>query len=393
MATDMETTVEPTGSENGLLNFNWDDSGDDSFFNLNSAGEEPVKQEEPTQVIKTVGESEEKPKEVKPPKEVKTVEPVIEDEFFDLVDDGDPDMGDEGKEGEKDPTQGSVYEDVYKDLKEAGIFKHVELEEGEELTVDRFYEIQQEEIEAEVADQLKTWASKDLDEDAQAFIKFKIAGGDTKEFFSTYGKNSKIGSGDITDEGYQDKLIRTQLESEGWDRDEIEDRIEYLTENGKKEKFAERYHAKIQKQEEADRILLEEQNQSRQAAARQQEQQFKTSISETLNAMDDYNGLKFTEEDKTSLVSYLTKKSHKIDDNRSVTEFQAKLQEAFNEPKKVVLLAKLLKSDFDFSTVAKTAVTKKTKEIKRNIEQRQNTRPNGSGSSIGGKDLASLFDK
>ena len=109
--------------------------------------------------------------------------------------------------------------------------------------------------------------------------------------------------------------------------------------------------------------------------------------------MDDYNGLKFTAEDKTSLVSYLTKKSHKIDDNRSVTEFQAKLQEAFNEPKKVALLAKLLKSDFDFSTVAKTAVTKKTKEIKRNIEQRQNTRPNGSGSTIGGKDLASLFDK
>ena len=393
MATDMETTVEPTGSENGLLNFNWDDSGDDSFFNLNSAGEEPVKQEEPTQVIKTVGESEEKPKEVKTSKEVKTVEPVIEDEFFDLVDDGDPDMGDEGKEGEKDPAQGSVYEDVYKDLREAGIFKHVELEEGEELTVDRFYEIQQEEIEAEVADQLKTWASKDLDEDAQAFIKFKIAGGDTKEFFTTYGKNSKVGSGDITDENYQDKLIRTQLESEGWDRDEIEDRIEYLTDNGKKEKFAEKYHAKIQKQEEADKILLEEQNQSRQAAAREQEQQFKTSISETLNAMDDYNGLKFTAEDKTSLVSYLTKKSHKIDDNRSVTEFQAKLQEAFNEPKKVALLAKLLKSDFDFSTVAKTAVTKKTKEIKRNIEQRQNTRPNGSGSSIGGKDLASLFDK
>lgn len=393
MATEFETTIESTDSGNDLLNFNWDESGSETFFNLNDAGEAPVKTEEPKQVIKTVGEDEEKPKEVKAPKETKTVEPVVEDEFFDLVEDGDSGMGDEGDEDPKASAQGSVYEDVYKDLREAGIFKHVELEEGEELTVDRFYEIQQEEIEAEVADQLKTWASKDLDEDAQAFIKFKIAGGDTKEFFTTYGKNSKVGSGDITDENYQDKLIRTQLESEGWDRDEIEDRIEYLTDNGKKEKFAEKYHAKIQKQEEADKILLEEQNQSRQAAAREQEQQFKTSISETLNAMDDYNGLKFTAEDKTSLVSYLTKKSHKIDDNRSVTEFQAKLQEAFNEPKKVALLAKLLKSDFDFSTVAKTAVTKKTKEIKRNIEQRQNTRPNGSGSSIGGKDLASLFDK
>jgi len=146
-------------------------------------------------------------------------------------------------------------------------------------------------------------------------------------------------------------------------------------------------------QEEADKILLEEQNQARLQSARQQEQEFKTSIQETLSEMDDYNGLKFTAEDKTSLVNYLTKKNHKIDDTRSVTEFQVKLQEAFKEPKKVALLAKLLRSDFDFSTIAKTAVTKKTKEIKRNIEQRQNTRPNGSGSSIGGKDLASLFDK
>lgn len=391
MATELEgTTVEPIGSGD-LLNFNWDDSGDESFFNLNSVGEVPVKSEEPVQVIKTEGNEVETTKEVKEPKKAKPVEEV-EDEFFDLLDDGDPSIGDE-PEDKGDAPQGSVYEGMYKDLKESGIFKHTELEEGEELTADRFYEIHQEEVEAEVAEKLQTWAKNDLDEDAQAFIKFKIAGGDTKDFFSTYGKTSKIGTGDISDEKYQDSLIRHQLETEGWDRDEIEDRLEYLTDNGKKEKFAEKYHAKIQRQEEADKILLEEQNQARLQSARQQEQEFKTSIQETLSEMDDYNGLKFTAEDKTSLVNYLTKKNHKIDDTRSVTEFQVKLQEAFKEPKKVALLAKLLRSDFDFSTIAKTAVTKKTKEIKRNIEQRQNTRPNGSGSSIGGKDLASLFDK
>ena len=363
MATELEgTTVEPIGSGD-LLNFNWDDSGDESFFDLNSAGEVPVKSEEPVQVIKTEGNEVETTKEVKEPKKAKPVEEV-EDEFFDLLDDGDPSIGDE-PEDKGDAPQGSVYEGMYKDLKESGIFKHTELEEGEELTADRFYEIHQEEVEAEVAEKLQTWAKNDLDEDAQAFIKFKIAGGDTKDFFSTYGKTSKIGTGDISDEKYQDSLIRHQLETEGWDRDEIEDRLEYLTDNGKKEKFAEKYHAKIQRQEEADKILLEEQNQARLQSARQQEQEFKTSIQETLSEMDDYNGLKFTAEDKTSLVNYLTKKNHKIDDTRSVTEFQVKLQEAFKEPKKVALLAKLLRSDFDFSTIAKTAVTKKTKEIKR----------------------------
>ena len=47
----------------------------------------------------------------------------------------------------------------------------------------------------------------------------------------------------------------------------------------------------------------------------------------------------------------------------------------------------------DFSSFEKSAITKKTKEIKRNIEQRQSMRPTGSGSSSGANSLASLFDK
>ena len=122
MATELEgTTVEPIGSGD-LLNFNWDDSGDESFFDLNSVGEVPVKSEEPVQVIKTEGNEVETTKEVKEPKKAKPVEEV-EDEFFDLLDDGDPSIGDE-PEDRGDAPQGSVYEGMYKDLKESGIFKH-----------------------------------------------------------------------------------------------------------------------------------------------------------------------------------------------------------------------------------------------------------------------------
>ena len=224
MADTTEQTVET--SQNGLMDFNWDEGGADSFFGLNEFGDEnktPAQQATPAQA----DELEETEDTDKPKSEDKTKSKKKDEEekvsFFE-------EEADEDKSKEKTSTaDGSIYEDVYKDLKEAGIFKHVELEDGEELDADRLYELQQEEIEAEVTSRLDAWASQELDEDAKAFIKFKIQGGDTSEFFKTYQSTSEITLGDIEDEDYQDSLIRYQLQKEGWDRDEIEDRLEFLT--------------------------------------------------------------------------------------------------------------------------------------------------------------------
>ena len=376
-----EQTIETP--QDNLLNFNWDESGADSFFGLNEFGEEPkVEKEKVAQATPVTTEDTDKVEKV----EVKgAVEPKEEEaSFFDE------------EEGEsktpKDPTSASFYDDVYKDLKEAGIFKHAELEDGEELDADRLYELQQEEIEAEVTSRLDAWASQELDEDAKAFIKFKIQGGDTSEFFKTYQSTSEITLGDIEDEDYQDNLIRYQLQKEGWDKDEIEDRLEFLTESNKKSKFAERYHDRLIKEQEKEKQALVKQTEEQKIRAKQQEEQFRSSIKDTLDANKEINGIKFTDKDKGNLINFLTKRE-KLEDGRVITGFQRKLSESFNDPKKIALLAKILNDDFDFSSFEKSAITKKTKEIKRNIEQRQSMRPTGSGSSSGANSLASLFDK
>ena len=387
MADTTEQTVDT--SQNDLLNFNWDEGGADSFFGLNEFGDEnktPAQQATPAQA----DELEETEDTDKPESEDKTKSKKKDEEekvsFFE-------EEADEDKSKEKTSTaDGSIYEDVYKDLKEAGIFKHVELEEGEELDADRFYELQQEEYDKEVEERLSTWATKDLDEDAQAFIKFKLQGGNTSEFFKTYQNTSEITLGDIEDEDYQDSLIRYQLQKEGWDRDEIEDRLEFLTESNKKPKFAEKYHNRLVQEQEKEKQALVKQAEEQKARARQQEEQFRTSIKETLDTNKDINGIKFSDKDKNGLINFLTKKE-KLEDGRVVTGFQRKLSESFSDPKKIALLAKILNDDFDFSSFEKSAITKKTKEIKRNIEQRQSMRPSGSGSSSGANSLASLFDK
>ena len=378
MADTTEQTVET--SQNSLMDFNWDESGADSFFGLNEFGEEPkpIEEKTPKSVVQTT-----------PPTTTETIESDKEEvekqeesSFFE----------EEDETKKESTTDNAFYEDVYKDLKEAGIFKHVELEDGEELDADRLYELQQEEIEAEVTSRLDAWASQELDEDAKAFIKFKIQGGDTSEFFKTYQSTSEITLGDIEDEDYQDNLIRYQLQKEGWDKDEIEDRLEFLTESNKKSKFAERYHDRLIKEQEKEKQALVKQAEEQKIRAKQQEEQFRSSIKDTLDANKEINGIKFTDKDKNNLINFLTKKE-KLEDGRVITGFQRKLSESFNDPKKIALLAKILNDDFDFSSFEKSAITKKTKEIKRNIEQRQSMRPTGSGSSSGANSLASLFDK
>ncbi len=378
MADTTEQTVET--SQNGLMDFNWDESGADSFFGLNEFGEEPkpIEEKTPKSVVQTT-----------PPTTTETIEPSKEE----VEKQEESSFFEEEDETEKESTtDNAFYEDVYKDLKEAGIFKHVELEDGEELDADRLYELQQEEIEAEVTSRLDAWASQELDEDAKAFIKFKIQGGDTSEFFKTYQNTSEITLGDIEDEDYQDNLIRYQLQKEGWDRDEIEDRLEFLTESNKKSKFAERYHDRLIKEQEKEKQALVKQAEEQKIRVKQQEEQFRTSIKDTLDSNKEINGIKFTDKDKGNLINFLTKRE-KLEDGRVITGFQKKLSESFTDPKKIALLAKILNDDFDFSSFEKSAITKKTKEIKRNIEQRQSMRPTGSGSSSGANSLASLFDK
>ena len=380
MADTTEQTVDT--SQNDLLNFNWDANGEESFFGLNEFGDETPSNEEKQKTPQATPVQSDNPDTDEPEKEKKSKEEDEKLSFFE----------EEDKTKKESTTDNTFYEDVYKDLKEAGIFKHVELEDGEELDADRLYELQQEEYETEVQKRLEAWATQELDDDARAFIKFKTQGGDTSEFFKTYQNTSEITLGDIEDEDYQDNLIRYQLQKEGWDKDEIEDRLEFLTESNKKSKFAERYHDRLIKEQEKEKQALVKQAEEQKIRAKQQEEQFRVSIKDTLDTNKEINGIKFTDKDKNNLINFLTKRE-KLEDGRVITGFQKKLSESFSDPKKIALLAKILNDDFDFSSFEKSAITKKTKEIKRNIEQRQSMRPSGSGSSSGANSLASLFDK
>lgn len=372
--------VEENNNEtNDLISFDWGNEGEDFFGSEKETGKETEAEKKKKEEAAAKAEEE----------RIKAKEAAVEEEFFEEGDDDDKES--KGSSKETSETGDEYWGDVYKEYKDAGLLKHVEIEEGEELTEDKLSELREEDYEIEMGERLKVWAQKDLDEDAQAFIKFKTTGGTTAEFFQAYSQGADIPEGDITEEAFQDRVIRYQLKTEGWDSDEVEDRLEYLTSSGRKEKIAKKYSVRIEKADAEQKASILEVAKTRKIAQEQQEATYRDSIQDALTSAKEVKGFKITPKDKTDLFTLLTKKDQKISDTKSITGFQKKLGEVFQDPEKMILLAKLVNSDFDMSGFKKAAITKQTTKVKKNLERRRGLRTGSSGGSHQGSSLAELF--
>lgn len=367
-------------TDENLANFNWEETGEDAFF-VDPAEKVKISEEKSTEETKETTEETEEEKIAK----AKLLEDEDSEDFFEETIEKKV-----GVEGTLEQSA-TIWSDTARDFVEAGIFKHVEIEEGLEIDEEKFLELQEQEYEAEVTERLSIWAKQELDEDAQAFIKFKKDGGKTADFFNSLRVESKIPTGDISTEEHQDAVIRFQLSEEGWDKEEIEDRLEYLTSSGKKEKTASKYDEKLKVRAEAEKAALILKANAAKETAKANELAYKKSIKDTLDATQEVGGFKITAKDKTDLYAFLTKKDFKVSDTKSITGFQKKLAEIFQEPTKMVLLAKLVNSDFDMSSFEKGALTKETKKVKNTIEQRRGLRSVNQSRISQSTTLADLF--
>lgn len=374
--------------EQSLVDFNWDD--DNQFFGVPATPTEDVIP--PTSNNEPEGDDDDDDEpagDIDPPKG-KDTDTDDDDVFFGTpsgnASDDTPPSGDDGElKGDK------FWNDVYSDFKEKGLFNHVELEEGEEIDSERLLELQQQEYQAEVQARLTNWAQNDLDEDAQAFIKFKTQGGSTQDFFKTYQSFYELPTGDIEDEDYQDRVIRYQLKKEGWDVDEVEERLEYLTTSKKKESVAKRYSKKLEASVEEEKQNLIKQVETQKQIQKQQEETFKSTLKDTLSKTQEVRGFKITTKDQANLYNLLTRKQYKTESGNQITGFQKKIGEAFQDPEKMILLAKLLDSDFDMTSFERKATTQTAKKIKSKLEQHRGTTTNSGSSLGGGGSLADFF--
>lgn len=374
-----------------LSNFNWEENPDQiDFFGIkNEAYQKEVsidKAREPKKI-----ENEETPKESEETEEKQPVfESFINTEETEKTTSEKVDSTKSKSPGRPAKTEPTNYVDQFNSFKAQGIVRHVDLEEDmEDLDEDSFKDLLEQDYEEEVGARIEQWATQELDDDAQAFIKFKKNGGRTSDFFKAYSNSVSTLKGNIEDESFQDKVIRKQLSDEGWDRDEIEDRLEYFSKTDKKQSIAEKYYSKMEEkaEKEASRLVKQQEESRRQQVEDRLE--YNNSVKDAINSLQEAKGLKITAKDKSSLFTFITKENQKVN-GRSLTGFQKAYIEAVQDPEKLLAIAKLLQSDFDMSDFEKKAKLQETRKIKENLESRKGLRPTAS-SGMEGKSLADLF--
>ena len=360
-----------TATTNPLDDFTWEEQ--DGFFGVGEVENPPA----PKKEEKEKTEDEEPAPKGKAPEEKgdapegKTGTSPDEEETEETEDNEDLDFfstGSEEEEEEEETEQNTVYKDILSSYTEQGLLGEDE-EIPEELDSEKFFEIQERVTENKADEIVKNFLTE-LDDDAASFLKYKRDGGDTAEFFKHLSNKHDRPTGDIDDESYQEKLVKFYSKKEGLQDEEIQDRVEWLKDKGRLEKYAIQYEEKLDKQEkEAEKALAEGQKeQVRQLA--ENKRNFVSTVKTNLDKVTEVNGITFSSKDKKELLNYITKEDVKIGGNRVMSKMQSDLQKTIRDPEKMLLLAKFLNSDFDIEDQVAKKVTNKTRKTRKSLSNK-----------------------
>jgi hypothetical protein len=236
-------------------------------------------------------------------------------------------------------------------------------EEAENLLEDSWEAALEKEVEETI---------KELPIEIKQLIKFASQGGDVRALLNKMAQQSTVGlskNSDIEKEEIQILAVTTDLQKQGYDQEYIDTQIEFLKEKQKLESVAKKAFDKIVEEQETE---AENEVQSQKqfiANKKKQAREYRSNITSHINNLEEVNGLPLSKQDKTILPSYISEPSVELQDGRLVSEMQADLFKVMADKDKIVLLAKLLKSDFDFSAIERKKQTQVAREIKGEIQR------------------------
>ena len=377
MSTEKKNAKEKEEEVQDLSSFTWDNN--ETFFGV----ETPKEKSSVDTVIEEVEEvdedadkdkeGEDKSGKTKQDKKEKTEDE--EEPFAEKTEEDDDEEGDD-----KDDVK--FFTELTKEFKQKGLFSTIELNESDEVSEEKFFELHDAEIDNRADERVKEVIAE-LGTEGKQWYDFVKAGGKSEDFFKVYGKVSEIPTVDIETEDGQDKLLRYYYENyEMLDTDDVTDRLDWLKESGKKQKQAEKVKAKIESdiKEKREQLLRDQKDQKEKLEKNRDK--FVNDIKSTAEKLQTVNDFTFSVESKKVLPDYIAKSAVKVGTGY-ITQFQNDLNEIIrNEDKtQLLLLAELIRSKFDFSSVAKQAATKTTKTVKTVLsETRQGKLSSASGS-------------
>lgn len=280
-------------------------------------------------------------------------------------------------------------------LKEKGLVDY-ELEEGTELTDELAEQI----LEDNYEDSIEAAAEekiKDLPDALKQMIKVAMNGGDYLQAFAALAKSSVTGITkdlDMENEDNQALVVAQDLREQEYDEEYIETHIQTLKDSGKLKGIADKLFTKAISKSEKEAAAIAKAAADKKEQDKKNQREYKTNITTQVSTLKDIKGIVLNKQDKEELPSYMADPTVKMTDGRTITKFQQELFAIFGDKEKSILLAKLVKSDFDFSSVARAVETKNARELKDEVtnNKREVQGSGGSSQKKSKKFLADLLD-
>lgn len=372
---------------NALDNFSWDDGGGIDFFGEVTTKSEKV-EEVPIEETKKDTSEKEKPEE---------------EEEVNLFGDFDEE---ENKEVSKEETRKEEVEtstsssDSLKTLEFLKISGALEVSEED---LEEFKSLDEEDQKQVVKDYFEeavenrfTESIKELPESVKNIVKYAVNGGNITNLLNNMFKNRANGVSediDIEEESSQITVVKQKLIEEEYDEDYITSQIEYLKDSGKLKVTASKYFEKYK----ADKLANESKEVRRLEEERKLNKQrqidFRKDLAQYVSSNEDIKGFKLSKKDVAEIPEYISAQSIKLQNGTVTSPFYKDFLEAMKDKDKLVVMATLLRNNFDFTSLQKSIGTKVTKTLKENLQNQKATQSikSNAGSSQTPKRLIDLI--
>lgn len=270
----------------------------------------------------------------------------------------------------KEPTTNINNKQTLEFLKEKGLVDY-ELEEGKELTEEDAENLLEDSWEKAL--ELEVEATiKDLPQDIKDLVKFASKGGNVGELLGKMIQHATSGitkDSDIDNEDVQVLAVTMDLKSQGYDQEYIDSQIEFLKDSGKLGNISKKSYDRIIENQESETASQVQRQKELVESRKKQAREYRSNITTHINSLNEAGGLPISKQDKTTLPTYISEPNVELQDGRFVSEMQADLFKVMADKDKIVLLAKLLKTDFDFSAIERKKQTQAARGVREAVER------------------------
>lgn len=275
-----------------------------------------------------------------------TNEDLDDSKDVDNLDDSDID-----EDGDEDEEIEYSYKALANHLAEQGV---VDFEDSEDIE-DSPELI--EEIVLQTAKNMVEEYKESIPEEAKNILDYLEKGGDINKYLESIEKPYQLKAEDLEDEGNQKKVITEFLKTQNYTDEEIEETIKDFEDGLILEKQSKVAFRKLEKIHEKNKQELIKKQEEEILKREEAHKKYLDTIRNTISTSESLGGLSISNSEKKEFEKYLL--------NKNKDGYTAYEKDISEDPIKTQLeLAYLKFKKFDFSKVAKEAVTKETKRIK-----------------------------